>query len=295
MSTVYETFRPNIRWHKDIFTLETLDDSTVSRFNDAEACLWKPEVGAFKMLSRDKLFKKLRGKQLTIMGDSEARNLFTSLVSWVQDDPMFNENFHTGGRFGFCETEGFFSLWFNRKCASAFESKGPYSIYQGDGFVLKYITMPHGLKPNDPDRKISKSRHGPNVYSNGVVDMCQQIILSDDLEPHYILSQGIHINYNLDEILQTIQLLDSNDNFKNKAKATFISPPSLSFSRGLSGRNQHRLDEMNRKMKDWIKATKPEIRFIDYSKLSMNLVSMDGYHYGPNLNKVLMSIYASGL
>ena len=305
MSTVYDTYRTSkhVGWRvlgkfKDIikdFTLETLDDFVISGFNDAEACLWKPEVGTFKMLKRDELVKKLRGKQITIIGDSEARNMFTSLVSWLEDDPMFNANFHVGGRFGHCETEGFLSLWFNKNCAWKVESKGPYPIYEGDGFVLKYITMAHGLKPNNPDKNPSTQRHGTNVYINGLVDMCQQIILSDKLEPHYILSQGLHINYNLNEIIQTVQLLDSNENFKNKTKATFISPPSLSFSTVLFGKNQHKVEKMNIKIKDWIKATKPEMRFIDYSKLSMKLVSMDGFHYGPNLNKVLMNIYASGL
>ena len=57
-------------------------------------------------MSRDQLVRKLRGKQITIMGDSEARNMFVSLVSWLEDDPMFNANFHVGGRFGYCETEG---------------------------------------------------------------------------------------------------------------------------------------------------------------------------------------------
>lgn len=189
-------------------------------------------------------------------------------------------------------------MFFNKHCSWKVESKGPYPIYKGDGFVVKYITLSTGLSSNNVKPVNPKNAMNDTDLQTKDHVMCRQSIMSDEFEPHYILSIGIHGNYDPEKAIQTIQLLDADEKFKDTTKATYISPPSLSFAHGKqykSLQNNKRLDEMNGMIKDWSKTTKPEMRFIDYSKLSKNLVSMDGVHYGPNLNKVLLSIYASRL
>ena len=120
------------------------------------------------------------------------------------------------------------------------------------------------------------------------------------LEPNYLLSMGIHNHYQPSYPIQFIDQLNVHSKkFGGKrVRGTFATPPSLSFAHGLNykeNQNEEKLMSMNRDVHEWIKENSPETRFIDFARLSKNLVSCDGIHYGFNLNKVLLSIFFAGM
>ena len=123
--------------------------------------------------------------------------------------------------------------------------------------------------------------------------------MPSDSNNHCILSIGLHNGYTASEAFGWIHKLEEvKKTLKRELTTTFVTPPSLSFAHGLKykeDQNEVRLSSMNFKVKNWIDENYPSTRFIDYARLSKNLVSPDGVHYGFNLNKVLLSIYFSGM
>ena len=59
---------------------------------DAEACLWKPTTGNFRVFTSKEVNEILKNKKITIIGDSEARNMYTTLVTWAKNDYFFNSD-----------------------------------------------------------------------------------------------------------------------------------------------------------------------------------------------------------
>jgi len=249
----------------------------MSLYKEGEACLYKPKTSDFRLFNKKELIKKLQGKQLSIIGDSNARNMFTTLVSWIQDDYMFNENLYTAiTKNAWEKCKGYYHLFFSKYCF--FQIEQAYNFYQGDNFVIKYKNF---------------------IGTRNWKEYTDEEFLSEDLESHYILSIGMHNHYNPDMAMKWIERVDGNaKKLDRKVNAAFITPPSLSFAHDLKykdGQSQQRLTAMNEKVHEWIKNNSSGTRFIDFTRLSRNLISCDGIHYGFNLNKILLSIYFAGL
>ena len=79
---------------------------------------------------------------------------------------------------------------------------------------------------------------------------------------------------------------------------TFVTPPVPSFGHP----TEHRLHQRPSKLKKMaelvdtgIRKEIPDVRFIRFDQLSEFVDSVDGVHYGYNINRVLLSIYLNDL
>ena len=183
-------------------------------------------------------------------------------------------------------------MFFNKNCVfpieKAYRGQGPYNIYKGKNFVIKYVLF-IGLRHWTDEIRDKEFLTGTEFGTE----------FEPTLEPNYLLSVGIHNGYNHDYQNRFIGVMNGHaKKFGTTVRGTVITPPSLSFAHGLKykeNQNEEKLIAMNKDVRKWIEENSPETRFIDFARMSKNLVSCDGIHYGFNLNKVLLSIYFAGL
>ena len=165
----------------------------------------------FKIFEASFVKNILSGKQLFIIGDSQARNMFVTLVSWIKNDYYFHQDFHVSGRYH-ATCPGMYDLMFNAKCVAMLNSihrsrktnrsDTNYYSYRSESLKIDYINPSEHLNED----KLAEIK-GPDCY--------------------YILSRGVHCHYDPKSIIKQLR------NFDSDSKGTFITPPWLSFAHKL--------------------------------------------------------------
>jgi len=203
----------NLTWNKVPGNRKKAFKLDLATYKQGEACDWV--VGAigngFKIFEASFVKNILSGKQLFIIGDSQARNMFVTLVSWIKNDYYFHQDFHVSGRYH-ATCPGMYDLMFNAKCVAMLGSKHRsrkrngsdtnYYSYRSESLKIDYINPSEHLNED----KLAEIK-GPDCY--------------------YILSRGVHCHYDPKSIIKQLR------NFDSDSKGTFITPPWLSFAHKL--------------------------------------------------------------
>ena len=145
-----------------------------------------------------------------------------------------------------------------------------------DRFVIDY----HDIQGNF-------SVHWRVHWRGGLGDRINGITEND----HWLWTQGMHQNYDYRLALKlSIKLREISSH------GTFVTPPVPSFGHP----SEHRLHQRPSKLKKMaelvdtgIRKEIPDVRFIRFDQLSEFVDSVDGFHYGYNINLVLLSVYSN--
>ena len=133
------------------------------------------------------------------------------------------------------------------------------------------------------------SVHWKVLWSGSQNDLIDGITEND----HWLWTQGMHQNYDGRFALNMSQRLR-----KLSRHGAFVTPPMPSFGHPPEHRRRQRpsvLKQMAETVHAGIREEIPDVRFIRFDQLSEFVDSVDGIHYGYNINRVLLSIYLNDL
>ena len=250
-------------------------------YKQGEACDFSVgESDNFNIFDRHFVKKILSGKKLFFIGDSHARNMFVTLISWIKNDYNFHPDFHPSGiHRSLCP--GYYDLMYNINCVTIMENRNKrvnehknYFVYEDEAhdFTIKYT------KAGDPTPEavarfdeINKEIKGTNCY--------------------FILSQGLHHGFSSKPSIDRLRKFDEN------CTGTFVTSPWLGFAHGLVYKkiqNQVGLERMISDVEEYLKTQKNK-KMLNFNEVTRNLLSMDGVHYSFKVHKVLLTIYLNGL
>ena len=251
----------------------------LAKYRQGEACDWRPIFSKdFEIFDRRYVTQILANKKLFIIGDSHARNMFVTLVSWIKNDYFFNQDFHPEGRYHkLCP--GYYDLMYNINCVKIMEQRQPRVISDVDYFVYNDTISNFSIKYTKAHSMVAEKNF----------DLVNQEIIGPDC--YYILSQGLHENYLAKPVIDRLKKFDKS------AIGTFITPPWLSFAHGLRYKpfqNQKRLNNLINEVSAYLEPIKNQ-QLLNFNEITRNLLSMDGVHYSFKVNKVLLTIYLNGL
>ena len=160
---------------------ETAFKLDLTTFKQGEACDWVVDkIGdEFKIFESTFVKKILSGKKLFIIGDSQARNMFVTLVSWIENDYYFHPDFQESGRYHHT-CPGLYDLMFNSRCVDIMSSKHVASGKRGsDTNYFSYESIDFKIEYIDPRQHFNEDKlaqiKGPDCY--------------------YIVSGGVHYKY----------------------------------------------------------------------------------------------------
>ena len=106
-------------------------------------------------------------------------------------------------------------------------------------------------------------------------------------------TQGMHQDYGLTFPLEVLKRL-----YQVSENGAFVTPPTHSYFHPPKHRSHQKIESLKflaNKAKRSIDKSYRSVRFIRFDQLTEFCDSVDGVHYGHNVNTVLFSIYLNGL